>query len=80
MKKYNSIHSSDSNHQNYEGGCLCGAIRYRATGEPIGVAHCHCESCRRHTGAVFASGVEFSAKNISWPKATPSISSGVTEA
>jgi hypothetical protein len=33
------------------GGCMCGALRYEAIGEPISVIHCHCLSCRRHTGA-----------------------------
>jgi len=32
------------------GGCMCGAVRYEATGEPFSVAHCHCNSCRKHTG------------------------------
>lgn len=36
------------------GRCLCGAIRFRATGAPKWVAHCHCESCRRQTGSAFA--------------------------
>jgi hypothetical protein len=34
-----------------EGGCLCGGIRYRVTGEPITVVYCHCSSCRRASGA-----------------------------
>ncbi len=34
-----------------EGGCLCGAVRYRVTGAPMWVAHCHCESCRKASGA-----------------------------
>jgi hypothetical protein len=33
------------------GHCLCEAIRYECTGEPILVAHCHCESCRRQTSS-----------------------------
>lgn len=34
----------------FEGGCLCGRLRYRITG-PIGhVVHCHCALCRRSSG------------------------------
>ena len=32
------------------GGCMCGAVRYEATGEPFLVSHCHCLSCRKHNG------------------------------
>ena len=32
------------------GGCLCGSIRYRATGSPQSTSLCHCNSCRRSTG------------------------------
>lgn len=62
-----------SESQIYEGGCLCGAIRYRATGKPIGVAHCHCDKCRRHSGAVMASGVGFAAENVTWLYDEPSV-------
>jgi hypothetical protein len=30
---------------------MCGAVRYEASGDPISVIFCHCESCRKHTGA-----------------------------
>ena len=59
--------------QVYEGGCLCGGIRYRATGAPIGTCHCHCEQCRRHSGAIMASTVGFAAENIAWLNEEPTL-------
>jgi len=44
---------------NFEGGCLCGAVRFTATGEPKGVYWCHCQSCRRHSGAPVSVFVAF---------------------
>ncbi len=41
------------------GGCRCGKIRLSATGEPRHVANCHCASCRKATGAAFATYVDF---------------------
>ncbi len=33
-----------------QGGCYCGALRYRATGEPLMRAQCHCRECQYITG------------------------------
>jgi hypothetical protein len=38
----------------YAGGCLCGAIRYRVSAEPLTVYVCHCMDCQRRTGSAFA--------------------------
>jgi hypothetical protein len=35
----------------HEGGCLCRAVRFRAEGAPKWVLWCHCQSCRKHSGA-----------------------------
>jgi hypothetical protein len=34
-----------------EGGCLCGAIRFRATETPRSSIICHCRTCRRASAA-----------------------------
>jgi hypothetical protein len=39
--------------QIHEGGCLCGAVRYRVTGEPVAAGVCHCTFCKRGTGSAF---------------------------
>lgn len=37
-----------------EGGCACGAMRYRLTAPPLIVHACHCRDCQRLTGGAFA--------------------------
>jgi hypothetical protein len=37
----------------YDGGCLCGAVRLTARGTPYRVGICHCLDCRKHNGAIF---------------------------
>ena len=36
-----------------EGGCSCGAVRYRLTSAPLFVHCCHCLDCQRQTGSAF---------------------------
>lgn len=55
----------------FEGGCLCGAIRYRATAEPLRGVICHCEMCRRHSGAPALAFVHFAADAFAWCELAP---------
>jgi len=36
-----------------EGGCACGAIRYKLAEPPLIVHSCHCRDCQRITGSAF---------------------------
>jgi len=37
----------------FEGGCACGAVRYRMESAPMFVHCCHCRDCQRQTGSAF---------------------------
>lgn len=41
------------------GGCLCGDIRFTATGAPDRIGICHCTDCRKHHGALFYAAAIF---------------------
>ena len=47
-----------------EGGCLCGAVRYRIRGAPLVMYHCHCSTCRRASGASFATNLLVRAEHF----------------
>ena len=49
-----------------EGRCLCGAVRFRTTGDPVWIGHCHCQSCRRNTGSAVATFVGFRPGSVQW--------------
>ena len=49
------------------GGCLCGAVRYVCTAQPIAAGHCHCIDCRKTSGTAHSShmAVPKAATNVS---------------
>jgi hypothetical protein len=53
------------------GGCLCGAIRYRALGEPYDITHCHCSTCRRASGAPFVTWASVDTGNFAFISGKP---------
>jgi hypothetical protein len=57
----------------YEGGCLCGSVRFRATGPALKPHTCSCTTCQRHTGSLTAAWVEFPHANVEWTKDKPSV-------
>ncbi len=66
--------------ETYDGRCLCSEVRFRAEGAPKWVLWCHCESCRRHSGApasVFVSFADDAVTMISGEIAKFTSSAGV---
>lgn len=55
----------------FEGGCLCGAIRYKSTVAPVRAVICHCSMCRRHSGAPALAFVHFPLEAFSWLNEEP---------
>lgn len=43
----------------FTGGCLCGCVRFEASGDPYRVGVCHCLDCRKHHGALFHASAIF---------------------
>ena len=41
----------------FTGGCICGAIRYECSAEPLITGNCHCRDCQKAGGGAFASAL-----------------------
>jgi hypothetical protein len=48
----------------YTGGCLCGALRYEARGEPSYQGYCFCRDCRKASGSGFIPFLMFPADSV----------------
>ena len=47
-----------------EGGCACGAVRYRLASDPLFVHCCHCLNCQRQTGSAFVINLLIEADRV----------------
>jgi hypothetical protein len=56
-----------------QGGCLCGAVKYEASGRPCHITHCHCVDCRRSSGAAFVTWASFRQAEFRFTKGQPRV-------
>jgi hypothetical protein len=54
-----------------EGGCLCAAVRYRASGAALATSNCHCRTCRRASGAPSVAWVVLRADDFAFVSGKP---------
>ena len=54
-----------------EGGCLCGAIRYRLHGAVEESAYCHCRTCQRQSGAPVVAWFAIAPAQFAYTKGKP---------
>jgi hypothetical protein len=64
------------------GGCLCGALRYEADGDPLYMGHCYCADCQKASGSAFVPFMGFPASALringpSRPFVSPAVTGGV---
>jgi hypothetical protein len=56
-----------------DGGCLCGAVRYRISAEPRHADYCHCRMCQRASGAPVVAWLTVARAGVAWTKREPAV-------
>ncbi|KAI9652421.1 MAG: hypothetical protein M1831_006830 [Alyxoria varia] len=54
-----------------EGGCLCGKVRIKSTGEVLAKALCHCADCRKISGSTYSTNIIVAGDGFSVTKGMP---------
>ncbi len=49
-----------------QGSCLCGAVRFEASGEISRFTHCHCSRCRKASGTGHATNLILHGADVRW--------------
>jgi hypothetical protein len=53
------------------GGCLCGAVRFRVTAEPLVAYYCHCTKCQKNTSSAFVTSATVPIGAFQFTKGKP---------
>jgi len=55
------------------GGCLCGAVRFRGTAEPLAAYYCHCTRCQKRSGAPVSTAGTFPMVAFAFTEGEPKV-------
>ena len=62
-----------SNEHFHEGGCQCGAVRFRTSDQALRVLACHCKRCKKRTGADYGVGIYLNDDEFEFTKGAPQV-------
>jgi len=65
------VNNASGGRMSLDGGCACGAIRYRLTAAPMIVHACHCRDCQKLTGSAFVINLWLERKFVEASGAAP---------
>jgi hypothetical protein len=54
----------------YGGSCFCGAVCIEATGAPLEMGYCHCNSCRSYSGGPMSAYVLWETEKVTVTRGT----------
>ena len=57
----------------FQGGCLCGLVRYRISAAPSHADYCHCRMCQRATGAPVVPWLTAPSDAFAWTDGEPAV-------
>lgn len=58
--------SDGASQEPVKGSCVCGAVRYEATGPWMAFQYCHCSRCRKASGAAHAANLFVPSERFTW--------------
>lgn len=65
MKRMPGKHNKRLHRTNFRGGCLCKAVRYETTADPLNQRVCHCRECQKAIEAAFNARVLMRIEDVS---------------
>lgn len=57
----------------YQGGCLCGKVRFASSLKPVDVGYCHCRMCQKISGAAALPWATFALATFDYVDGKPRV-------